>query len=337
MAEIDWLLLSLFELLLVSSLISIFLITFNLRRKKRDRGAVQHLISEIKEGEGKRQSETQEICRHRYGIQGEALESLVTDIDRREKAFYQRLINLYLQQDTEAMATLHLAFQDATEPYRSMEVPQADTEVVPVRSETRSVELERLQQENARLSQELAISKDTLGRMLTEYASMYAGGKGEVLDKEKMLQMFQAEAIAQAAASEPSADESRASEAGSLADEAEGEEARSDNDGIAMEAEKESMSMQDPAGTSDETGLTEPAPNDLERTESGSDAEPGTASESLAGNEQPDQPELEFDADALDELLSLDTDPANDLEPAPTELDAAEAGRQSEQKAVDAR
>jgi hypothetical protein len=334
MAEIDWLLLSLFELLLVSSLLSIFLLTLNLRRKKRDRGAVQQLINEIKEAEGKRQSETQEIFRHRYGIQGEALESLVTDIDRQEKAFYQRLINLYLQHDTEAMATLHLAFQDATEPYRSMEIPQADTEVVPDQGETQSVELERLQQENARLSQELAISKDTLGRMLTEYASMYTGGNGEVLDKEKMLQMFQAEAIAQAAASEPSADESMATEAGSLADPAEGEDVRSDNDGTAMDAENEPTSMRDPGGASDETGLTEPAPNDLEQTESGSDAEPGAASESPAGDDVPDQPEPEIDADALDELLSLDSDPANDLEPAPAELDEAEAGRQSGQKAV---
>ena len=79
---------------------------------------------------------------------------------------------------------------------------------------------------------------DTIGRMLNEYASMYAGGDGEELDKARLMEMFQAEAKkgdgAQAAAAGEAPDgASDSTEASVDADEALDETVVMDRDGLA--------------------------------------------------------------------------------------------------------
>ncbi|MBA1443594.1 MAG: hypothetical protein FE835_01505 [Gammaproteobacteria bacterium] len=56
-------------------------------------------------------------------------------------------------------------------------------------------EIEHLKTENERLSDELRVTMDTMGRMLNEYSSMYAGGSDNNIDKGDILGKFQSESV----------------------------------------------------------------------------------------------------------------------------------------------
>lgn len=190
------LLLTLGELLLVTSIVSVGLILHAVVKKKRDRVSAHKLIGRIKQDESRRQDETRDLLGGHFGLQGESLDELVNKICHEEKLFYQKLINLYLKRDAAALEVLHVAFEGATEPYRTLQLPAAEGK--PQRSELdggdESGELKLLREQNERLSEELRITMDTMGRMLNEYSSMYSGGADAELDKEKLLDMFKAEA-----------------------------------------------------------------------------------------------------------------------------------------------
>ncbi|HEB95087.1 MAG TPA: hypothetical protein ENI96_01490 [Sedimenticola thiotaurini] len=195
---------SLGELLLISLVAAVVLALRAFLQRRRDRSAAMALVGQIRSDEERRRQETRELLGGRYGIPGDLLDDLVGAICREEKRFYQTLINLYLMRDSVALRGLNLAFEGAVGPYRDLPVnaapegaEQAGDSVAPV-NQADDAELQRLQDENARLSDELRITMDTMGRMLSEYSSMFAGGEGEELDKEKMIAMFQADAGEQA-------------------------------------------------------------------------------------------------------------------------------------------
>ena len=195
---------SLAELLLISLVAAVVLALRAFLQRRRDRSAALALVGQIRSDEERRRQETRELLGGRYGIPDDLLDDLVDAICREEKRFYQTLINLYLMRDSVALQGLNLAFEGAVAPYRDLPVnatpegaEQAGDSVAPV-AQVDDAELQRLQDENARLSEELRITMDTMGRMLSEYSSMFAGGEGEELDKEKMIAMFQADAGEQA-------------------------------------------------------------------------------------------------------------------------------------------
>ena len=73
--------------------------------------------------------------------------------------------------------------------YQSLALP----EPAPEQSQTDSdehAEIERLKAENERLSEELRVTMDTMGRMLNEYSSMFAGGAENDVDKGQLMKLL---------------------------------------------------------------------------------------------------------------------------------------------------
>ena len=129
MTEINTLLLmSLGELLLVTTAIAVVLVVLYFIKKRRDRSAATTLVARVKEDQERRQQETRGVLEKRFGIGGDYLDELVTKVVREEKRFYQTLINLYLKRDAGALENLHVAFEGATEPYRTLELPARPTD-----------------------------------------------------------------------------------------------------------------------------------------------------------------------------------------------------------------
>ncbi|MET0048928.1 MAG: hypothetical protein ABW066_14170, partial [Sedimenticola sp.] len=196
------LLLFMAELLFLTTAGMIVMLVMGMIRKKRDRAAARALIERIKSDEERRKQETREILEERYGIDGESLESSMVLIDHGEKFLYQNMINTYLNRDADALQNFAVDYESSVAAYRDLQIPKGKVKVVHKEVEGSAAqevteqhleELEVLRKENARLSDELKITMDTMSRMLNEYASMYGGGTGADLDKEKMLKMFQAE------------------------------------------------------------------------------------------------------------------------------------------------
>ena len=173
------------ELLLIFMVISLGFVVAGSIRKRNERRAITRLIGRIKEDQARRRGETRALMQTNYGFNGEELDSIVLKISREEKRLYQALINLFLKRDVSVLEVLHVECEGMTEPYRSIEIPQSE----PVDDSAEKelvVEVQALKEENERLSTELGVTMDTMGTMLNEYASMYAGGASKATGKEKL-------------------------------------------------------------------------------------------------------------------------------------------------------
>ena len=106
MTEVSSLLLMVLgELLIVTTVISVGMIVHYFIKKSRDRSAVNSLIARVKEDASRRSDETRKMI-GRYGLEGESLNQVSAKIARDEKVFYQRMINLYLQRNSDALQKL---------------------------------------------------------------------------------------------------------------------------------------------------------------------------------------------------------------------------------------
>ena len=185
-------LLALGELLLISIVLTLWLTLSGVIRRRKERQAIAKLVGRIKQDEVRRREETRTLMQENYGFEGQDLEAIVNKIAREEKRLYQALINLFLRRDLNIMEVLHVECEGATEPYRTLEIPRPESTTQDDVESDLVVEVERLREENERLTTELGVTMDTMGTMLNEYASMYDGGAGGDLDKRKLAESFRA-------------------------------------------------------------------------------------------------------------------------------------------------
>ena len=181
------------ELLLITAVISVFMLTGSVRRKKRDRAAALALIGQVKAKEESRLEETRALVGRVQGASDIGAEALALSIRNGELAHYQLLVDSYIKRDAQAFQGVCESFEAATDPYRKMGYAQ---ENLSEDSEVQVVdpgELEILREEKERLAEELKITMETMGRMLSEYACMYAGGSAEEFDKESITNMYSAD------------------------------------------------------------------------------------------------------------------------------------------------
>ena len=160
----------LIEALVVTTLIALVLIVLSVVRKSRDRKAAAVIIQKIKEDEARRTAETKKIMLHKFGFEDGDAEKLAVRTDRAERVFYQSIINMYLQRESSALEGLNITFETAVETYRTLEPPGGGSGG----SIDESQEMTKLRAENKRLSEEIGVTMQTMGRMLSEYSAMFA-------------------------------------------------------------------------------------------------------------------------------------------------------------------
>jgi hypothetical protein len=192
MIEVSKILLLVFsELFLVSIVVACIVVYLIVSKNQRDRAAMRTLVARIKEDSGRREQETRKIMEERYGFTGADLEEIVKKIAREEKAFYQVLLDVYLKRNADALQNLSVDYEGSVDTYRTLEFPHRDNASADADEESvDSEELMLLKEENMRLTEELQVTMDTMGRMLSEYSLMFAGGTDTSLDKDKMREML---------------------------------------------------------------------------------------------------------------------------------------------------
>ncbi|MCG8428338.1 MAG: hypothetical protein MI754_13365, partial [Chromatiales bacterium] len=168
-----------FELVFLSTAVSIGLITTALVQKRKDRAAARKLTAKIKEEAQSRLAETERFLTRQLGFSAEDAEKIAKRISYNERFFYQTAITVYLRRDHNTLANLSINFEEAVAPYRALE-PQLSGESGAGQAQTEeetvsTKELQRLTEENSRLKDELSVTMDTMGRMLSEYSSMFDG------------------------------------------------------------------------------------------------------------------------------------------------------------------
>ncbi|NNJ92680.1 MAG: hypothetical protein HKP55_13475 [Gammaproteobacteria bacterium] len=143
-----------------------------------------------------------------YGLEEDVLEAKVTEIDKRERKFYQRIATMYQKRSDAMLATLNVALEGTTKPYYELDMKLEAPPEQPAEEQHAGIEpaeMEALQKKNEELQNELAVTMETIGRMLSEYSSMFGSEEDEGLDKDKIMEAFEVDESSEASESETDA------------------------------------------------------------------------------------------------------------------------------------
>lgn len=166
------------------------------RCKNRDRKAANQLVKQIKHQSQTRIEQTGSFLNEKYHFEGNGLKKAVQAIDKSEKRFFQKIINMYLKRDSDELMSMDASVAEMIDTYKSLEpiAPQAEGN-----SEEDQAEIERLKQENASLSEELASTRQTMSEMVAEFGNMFGGGSDNEVAKFEVMEKFKKEQADKAA------------------------------------------------------------------------------------------------------------------------------------------
>jgi len=175
-------LLILVELALALAIVSGLLGYFIFVRKQRIRRAAHHLAERVQSDKTARAERLRRLLSERYGYSGAQLEQTLHNITQTEMQMFQNLINGYLKDDQVHLQQIDVDEENLVLAYQGL-APVTAAAPSPVTDDEEGQELERLREENQRLSDELRVTMDTMGRMLNEYSSMFSGGMDKPLTR----------------------------------------------------------------------------------------------------------------------------------------------------------
>ncbi len=165
----------LWELVLLLLAVDVVLMVRFVRKRRREKASIERLVTLVRQGAERRKKETRELLEKKYGYSGENLEKSTRKIIREEKRFYQMLANLFTTRDTVAIENLSITFEEAVEPYRTLEPPRiAEESEADGEEKDDSAEIKRLNKLNQELSDELKVTMNTISKMLHEYSTIFS-------------------------------------------------------------------------------------------------------------------------------------------------------------------
>lgn len=173
-------------------------IYFAAKKKKNDRNAALKLIEQIKHQSDARQSSTSSYLKKKYQLEGAQLSKAIKLIDKSEKRFFQKVIDIYINRDAEALGSLDADVAELIDTYKNL------TPTVSAQKDDneKSEQIELLQTANTQLTEELAITNKTMSDMIAEFGNMFGGGKDSGLKQtevvEKLIAQHQQERLSEA-------------------------------------------------------------------------------------------------------------------------------------------
>ena len=163
----------LWELVLLLLAVDVIIIVRFIIRRRREKTSIERLVTIVRRDAERREKETRNLLEKKYSYSDEQLEKAAKKIIREEKRIYQTLANLFTTRDSVAIENLSIAFEEAVEPYRALEVPKLiETNDADGGGGDGSTEIRRLKELNQALNEELRVTMNTLSRMLHEYSTM---------------------------------------------------------------------------------------------------------------------------------------------------------------------
>jgi hypothetical protein len=165
---------------------------FALRRKGKIRQAAHHLAERVQNDKAARSQRLKSLLSDQYGLSGNELEQRLHNIMQAEMKLFQNLINGYIKDDQVHLQQIDVDEENLVLAYQGLKPVGGATAAVTTDSGDAEEEVQRLRDENQRLSDELKVTMDTMGRMLNEYSSMFAGGEDKPLTREDATEVLEA-------------------------------------------------------------------------------------------------------------------------------------------------
>ncbi len=164
-----------------------------IRRYRRDRHCAARLVEQIRHQSDLRLKQTGSFLKEKYQLEGKELDKAIHGIDQAEKKFMQTLINMYLQRDADGLLSMDASMAELIEAYKELTPAQpaasnTHEEDTTKLADDHDAELEALRATNAKLREELSITKKTMGNMIAEFGNMFGGGQDTSLEKEEVLE-----------------------------------------------------------------------------------------------------------------------------------------------------
>ena len=148
---------------------------------RRDRRAAAKMVASVRKGKADREAAITAFLSQNMGLSGPSLKTLKTAILREEFRLLQRFADVYRRRDSGAAAQFQLSYEAAVAPY--LELHGGGKVTKAAEGDADIAELEALQAENQRLSEELSVTMDTMSRILSEYSTMF--GEGATADAQE--------------------------------------------------------------------------------------------------------------------------------------------------------
>lgn len=158
------------EALLILFVVCIVMVVLAMKRKASDRKAAELLIKKLKKDRSARREKFRCLLNGKYHYQDDQLDQAVRDLSKSEAELYQEFIDIYLGRDSKRLGKLDQKIEAATEHYFGLELPVITEAETSEADDSRQIT--RLEAANKKLKEELAVSMDTLGRMLSEYSDV---------------------------------------------------------------------------------------------------------------------------------------------------------------------
>jgi Tfp pilus assembly protein PilV len=159
----------------------IAVLSMQIRSKSKQRQAVKQLVSQIKTQSKARSEETESFLHEVYDLSDKELAVAVAAIDKQEKHFFQKLIDTLNFSDTSQITTLDSTVVKLIDTYKSLRPKQVEASAK-VGADNNTDDLNTLRAENATLAEELKITRETMASVISEFGSMFGGGKNKKLE-----------------------------------------------------------------------------------------------------------------------------------------------------------
>ena len=191
MIELD----SVVVILMIEALVALFLLVLGLylwsRKKKSGDFQVAHaLINQLGETHTLRTERLGNLIIERCELEAGDFEALLKNIDAREHALYQQIIQVFLNRDPKVLKELDAYIQDMSKPYCAMlkkvgnNTPNAAATAATATAEAdlaiAQEKIARLMDKNSTITQQLQLALRTVDEVSDEYTQMFNGTKGEV-------------------------------------------------------------------------------------------------------------------------------------------------------------
>lgn len=157
-----------------------------LRRRRRDRAAVNALVTRIKTDQPARVEKLAGVLRDSGQLNDEDALNKAHDLIKRQNKFYQEAIDLYFTRNHEVLSRLDGRLEDLLSQYQVTtnpadgQAPAVDNAMVEQLSNNitaLSQDLDKLREENAALSEQLRAAEHELSQLGREYVSAFTKRK----------------------------------------------------------------------------------------------------------------------------------------------------------------
>ena len=183
-----------FVLLLVVAVAAFIII----RRKRQNKQMAMQLVEKLKQAEDGRKSSLSDVLKESLDLEDEDATKKAEQLLKGEKALYNRILKLFIGRDPEQIMLIDKDVEKLVNGYSHLFGGETEKQDGDEKNESTLVKLRKenasLREERATLKANLNTAMQTMEGMMSEYASMYEGGKkeGEQRVKNEMFKLQQA-------------------------------------------------------------------------------------------------------------------------------------------------